>query len=73
MEKIIKINKKVDSKGHIKLDIPTDYSVGQPVEMLIIINSGRVPQKINFANIIGKLKWEGDPVQEQNEIRNEWT
>jgi hypothetical protein len=31
-----------------------------------------INKKYNFSDIAGKLEWQGDAVQEQRKIRDEW-
>lgn len=74
--KVINMITEVDKKGHIKIDIPSDIQKGQ-VELVIIINSEKNENKLsknkyNFSDVYGKLKWKGNALRVQKELRNEW-
>lgn len=72
--KVVKVKGKIGSDGHLRLDLPTQLPAG-PVELVVVV--GFVPQeadglKYNFADLSGKLSWQGDAVAVQRRLRNEW-
>ncbi|MCU0287990.1 MAG: hypothetical protein MUF15_16555 [Acidobacteria bacterium] len=65
--------KGVYNHGQIKLDqtIESDREIPVIITFLDDFEEGN-PQKYRFADLVGKLEWNGDPVAEQRSIRNEW-
>ncbi|HLP47441.1 MAG TPA: hypothetical protein VK469_15945 [Candidatus Kapabacteria bacterium] len=65
--------KGVFDHGQIKLDqtIESDREIPVIITFLDDIEE-KSPQKYHFSDLVGKLKWEGDPVAEQRSIRDEW-
>jgi hypothetical protein len=68
----IKISTTIQSDGHLKLDIPTPLKEGDVEVILIIESRERRGRTYDFSDIAGKLKWNGDAVDEQRKLRNEW-
>lgn len=65
----------IDTNGHLRLDVPTALPPGK-VELVLVINPA-APQttsspKYDFSNLVGKLQWQGDAVDTQRALRNEW-
>ncbi|BBP45286.1 hypothetical protein THMIRHAS_06590 [Thiosulfatimonas sediminis] len=57
---------------HITLPVNFDYD---EVEVLILPKEQGVSLKkspFNFSDIAGRLEWQGDALEEQHRIRNEW-
>ncbi len=66
---------KIESDGHLRLDVPTELPSGE-VEITLVINPNlqRTPEhkKYDFSDLAGKLAWQGDAVTTQRSLRDEW-
>jgi len=68
----IKISTTISPNGHLKLDIPTPLDEGE-VDVILIIKSKSIrAKKYSFQDIAGKLKWNGNAIEEQRKLRDEW-
>ncbi len=54
--------------GSIDLNISTHFP-DKEVEIVVIINE---KPSFNFSDLIGKLRWKGDPLKMQKKLRDEW-
>lgn len=58
------------------IEIPTEYSQLYSKHLKVIVlmteKTTTKKQKYDFSDVAGKLKWQGDAVQEQRKIRDEW-
>jgi len=70
---VLKVIGKVDSDGHLKLDLTTDLPEGK-VDLVLVISSiyKDEKRKYDFSDLAGKLSWHGDALAIQRELRNEW-
>jgi len=68
----IRINTKIASNGHLKLDVPTPLREGDVEVTLIIESKNRSTAKYSFSDRSGKLKWNGNALEIQRELRDEW-
>jgi len=68
----IKINTTIEADGHLKIDIPTPLDGGEVEVILIIENKQKQSGKYDFSDISGKLKWNGNSIETQRALRNEW-
>lgn len=72
---IITLTGKIDTDGHLRLDIPTSLVSGN-VEVEITIQPIRSEQgsaaTYDFSDLAGRLTWQGDPVVAQRNLRDEW-
>ncbi len=72
---VLTLTGKIDSDGHLHLDIPTQLPAGD-VELVLVINP--TPQekpnrkKYDFSDLAGKLTLQGDPVEIQTSMRDAW-
>ncbi|MDI6766744.1 MAG: hypothetical protein QME52_07985 [Bacteroidota bacterium] len=60
--------------GQILIELPKDFQAKE-VEIIIISverEDTTRKQKYDFSDLVGKLQWNGDPLIEQRQIRNEW-
>jgi len=65
--------KGVYDHGQIKLDHTLESDREIPVIVTFLDDDEEEsPQKYHFADLVGKLEWDGNPVAEQRAIRNEW-
>ncbi|NCD42627.1 MAG: hypothetical protein EOL88_11105 [Bacteroidia bacterium] len=68
----MQVRTKVDTDGHLRLDIPFEPR-DMEVNVLLVIESDQPKQeRYDFSHLMGKLKWKGDAVRVQRELRNEW-
>ena len=71
---VLKAVGKIDSDGHLRLDLMTNLPEGK-IDLILIINSTPKDdneKKYNFSDLLGKLSWKGNAVAIQRELRNEW-
>ncbi len=68
----IRINTKINADGHLKIDIPTLMIEGDVEVILIIESKKKMTHKYTFSDISGKLKWNGNPMDTQRLLRDEW-
>lgn len=68
----VKIHGKIDSKGHLKLDIPTGLDAGEVDIVLVIESNTKSGNKYDFSDLVGTLHWDGDALATQKALRDEW-
>jgi hypothetical protein len=70
---VVKAKGEVGPDGRLRLDVPVELPAGA-VELVLVVD--RTPQpngsKYDFADIVGKLQWQGDGLAEQRKLRDEW-
>jgi hypothetical protein len=71
---MIAINGIYDGK---KLTLNKKVRFTSPTEVVLVIKDKNEPAtgkraKYDFASLAGKLKWQGDALKTQKDIRNEW-
>ena len=58
------------------IEIPPQYSQLYSKHLRVILLIGEkinsINQKYDFSDVAGKLEWQGDAVQEQRKISDEW-
>ena len=57
------------------IEIPPEYSQLYSKHMTVILLLADKPQSkknYDFSDVVGKLEWQGDAVQEQRKLRDEW-
>ncbi len=68
---VVKTKGEVGPDGWLRLDVPVELPAGA-VELVLAV--GRTPQpkgqKYNFADVVGKLQWQGNAIAEQRKLRN---
>jgi len=72
--KVVKTHAEVGSDGTLRLDLRTELPAG-PVDVIVTLEPiPRSPNgaKYDFADLSGKLKWQGDAVAVQRKLRDEW-
>lgn len=59
--------------GRLRLDVPVELPAGA-VELVMVVGSTTQPNrsKYNFADVVEKLKWQGDALEEQRKLHDEW-
>jgi len=66
------LEKETDKDGHIQLDVETEFK-SEKVEIVINIQPASPKNhKYDFSDLVGKLKWDIDPVEYQRRLRDEW-
>ena len=70
---VVKTKGEVGLDGRLRLDVPVQLPAGA-VELVLVVGSAPRPngQKYNFTDVVGKLQWQGDAVEEQRKLRDEW-
>lgn len=59
----------IDAKKNL-IEIPSEYSQLYSKHMKVIVLVSE--NNYDFSDIAGKLEWQGDAIQEQRTIRDEW-
>ncbi|MDD3050570.1 MAG: hypothetical protein PHR06_05430 [Candidatus Cloacimonetes bacterium] len=64
------------TNGHIFLDIPTDYTDCE-LELVIVMSKLKNSEesksiRYDFSKFSNKLEWDGNAVEEQRKLRDEW-
>lgn len=70
---VVKTRGEVGPDGRLRLEVPVQLPAGA-VELVLVLGGTPQPNgsKYNFADVVGKLKWQGDALAEQRKLRNEW-
>ena len=70
---VLRTKGEVGSDGRLRLDIPVELPAGT-VELVLVVNEQAQPdgRKYDFAGVVGRLEWQGDAVDEQRRLRDEW-
>ena len=64
----------VNAKNNL-IEIPPQYKqiYSKHVKVIVLLQEKLKGKKqYDFSDVFGKLEWQGDAVQEQRKIRNEW-
>lgn len=69
----LKVQGRIESNGHLHLDVQTQLPAGE-ADVALTISASDVAKnnRYEFSDIAGRLAWRGDAVAEQRGIRNEW-
>ncbi len=70
--KTIKVNGRVDRKGHLRLDVPTEYASCDVEVVMVIEKKTESRKKYDFSDLSGRLIWKGNAVEAQRSLRDEW-
>jgi hypothetical protein len=70
---VVKTKGQVGSDGRLRLDVPVELPAGT-VELVLVVSESAQPNgsKYDFAGVVGRLEWQGDAVEEQRKLRDEW-
>jgi hypothetical protein len=70
---VVKTKGQVGSDGRLRLDVPVELPAGT-VELILVVSEPVRPNgsKYDFAGVAGRLEWQGDAVEEQRKLRDEW-
>ena len=68
---VVKTKGEVGPDGRLRLDVPVELPAGT-VELVLVVGSTAKPngQKYDFTDVVGKLQWQGDALEEQRKLRN---
>ena len=69
---VLRLQGRIDSDGHLRLDVPTDLREGEVEVVVEIQQSNGAVTGIDFSDLAGRLQWRGDAVWQQRELRDEW-
>jgi len=70
---VVKTKGEVGADGRLRLDVPVELPAGA-VELVLVVGTAAPPngQKYNFSDVVGKLEWKGNALEEQRKLRDEW-
>jgi len=70
----VRIRSRIEDDGHLKVNIPTFLPKGDVDVVIVLVPSlrERSNRKCHFSDLAGKLQWDGDAVDEQRKLRDEW-
>jgi hypothetical protein len=72
---VLKLTTKIDESGYLHLNLPTQLAAGE-VNIVVVLNpvSSDEQQKLkyDFSDLVGRLTWQGDAVNIQRNLRDEW-
>ena len=72
---VLKLTTKINELGYLNIDIPTNLEAVE-VDLVVIINpvsaKNRRKPKYDFSDLAGRLSWQGDGVEMQRNLRDEW-
>jgi len=58
------------------IEIPPQYNkiYSKHMKVILLVSEKLITKKpqYDFSDVVGKLEWQGDAVQEQRKIRDEW-
>lgn len=69
---VVKTKGEVGTDGRLRLDVPVELPPGA-VELVLVVGTTPQPngQNYNFADVAGKLQWQGDALEVQRKLRDE--
>ena len=70
---VVRTKGEVGSDGRLRLDVPVQLPAGT-VELVLVVGASPQPNgsKYNFTGLAGRLEWQGDALEEQRKLRDEW-
>jgi hypothetical protein len=71
---VLKLTTTLDESGQLHLNVPTGLTAGE-VNVVVVVNpvSDEKPKKrYDFSKVAGRLKWDGDALEMQRKLRDEW-
>ena len=58
------------------IEIPSQYNqiYSRTMKVIVLVSEKLITKKpqYDFSDVVGKLEWQGNAVQEQRKIRDEW-
>ena len=70
--KVVTMEEETDANGYLHLTIPSDMKSVKTEVVVIIQPKTRSEKKYDFSDLVGKLQWQGDPLEIQKKMRDEW-
>ena len=67
----ITLSQRTLNNGNLMVEAHTPF-LNEEVDIVIIVNKKGNPPKHDFSDLVGKLEWKGDALQEQKKLRKEW-
>jgi hypothetical protein len=65
----------VNAKKNL-IEIPSQYNqiYSRHMKVIVLVSEKLITKKqqYDFSDVVGKLEWQGNAVQEQRKIRDEW-
>lgn len=65
----------VNTKNNL-IEIPSQYNqiYSRHMKVIVLVSEKLITKKqqYDFSDVVGKLEWQGNAVQEQRKIRDEW-
>jgi hypothetical protein len=72
---VLKLKTTINKSGYLNLKIPTNLAAGT-VDVVVVLNPGSSTDesrpKYDFSDLMGRLNWQGDSIQAQRSLRDEW-
>lgn len=72
---VLKLTTTIDESGYLHLKIPTQLAAVE-VDLVVVLNpissEEKQKPKYDFADLAGRLTWQGDAVAMQRTLRDEW-
>jgi hypothetical protein len=70
---VVKTKGQVGSDGRLRVDVPVELPAGT-VELVLVVNESAQPNGSTYdlGGVVGRLEWQGDAVEEQRRLRDEW-
>jgi hypothetical protein len=70
---VVKAKGEVGRDGRLRLDVPVELPAGT-VELVQVVDVSPQPNGSNYnlTGVVGRLQWQGDAVEEQRKLRDEW-
>ena len=68
---VVKTKAEVGKDGRLRVDVPVELPAGA-VELVLVVSTTPPRNGDIFADVVGKLQWQGDALQEQRKLRDEW-
>ncbi len=71
----LKVEAQVGEDGHLHVDIFTNLPAGNVEAVLVLPQITEIQGKVtryDFSDLAGSLQWQGDALEEQHRLRNEW-
>jgi hypothetical protein len=69
----MELRRRLDSDGHLRLDVPVAPASAE-IDIVLVINPlpGQPGPGYDFSDLVGRLEWRGNAVEEQRKLRDEW-
>ena len=71
--KTLHVNTRTDQDGHLRLDMPLAQSTTNISLIVIMEDQQSGKRKHDCSDLVGRLKWRGDAIKEQRNLREQWS